>query len=74
MAGVGLEYAFADNWSAKIEYDFIGLGDRSFLVPGVLIPALAGDTITSDHNISLVKVGLNFRFGAFGTGPAGMRY
>ena len=74
MVGVGVEYAFSDSWSGKIEYDHIGLGNRSFLVPGTLIPALAGDTITSDHNVDLVKFGLNFRFGGFGTGPAGMRY
>jgi outer membrane immunogenic protein len=29
MAGAGIEYAFSENWSAKIEYDFIGLGGRS---------------------------------------------
>ena len=74
MAGVGFEYAFSDNWSGKVEYDFIGLGNRTYVLPGAIIPALTGDTITSDHNVSLVKVGLNFRFGAFGTGPAGMRY
>jgi outer membrane immunogenic protein len=70
MAGAGLEFAFGDNWSAKIEYDFIGLGGRTFTVPGTFIPALAGDTITSDHNVQLIKVGLNWRFGWGGyTGP-----
>jgi outer membrane immunogenic protein len=66
MAGVGLEYAFSDSWSGKIEYDFIGLGNRSFVVPGTIIPALTADTITSDHSVSLVTVGLNFRFGSWG--------
>jgi len=72
MAGAGIEYAFTDNWSAKIEYDFIGLGSRSFTLPGTVIPAIAGDTITSDHNVQLVKLGINYRFG-WG-GPVVARY
>jgi outer membrane immunogenic protein len=62
MVGAGVEYAFGYNWSAKIEWDHIGLGGRTFTLPGVIIPALAGDTITSDHNVDLVKFGINYRF------------
>src|SRR4051812_46183671 len=29
MLGVGAEYAFTDNWSAKIEYNYLGSGTRS---------------------------------------------
>jgi hypothetical protein len=29
---------------------------------GVIIPALAGDTITSNNNVQLVKDGINYRF------------
>jgi len=72
MVGAGLEYAFTDNWSAKFEYDYIGLGGRSFTLPGIIIPALAGDTITSDHNVQLIKLGINYRFG-WG-GPVVARY
>ena len=31
-AGAGLEWAFAGNWSARAEYDFIGLQGQSFTV------------------------------------------
>jgi opacity protein-like surface antigen len=31
-AGVGVEWAFAGNWSARIEYDFIGLQNQSITV------------------------------------------
>jgi len=72
MAGVGLEYAFSDNWSGKVEYDYIGLGGRTFTVPGVIIPAIAGDTITGSHNVQLVKFGINYRFGW--AGPVTARY
>ena len=69
MFGVGLEYAFSDNWSGKFEFDHIGLGGRTFVLPGAIIPALAGDTITSDHNVDLVKFGINYRFGWGAAGP-----
>jgi outer membrane immunogenic protein len=72
MVGAGIEYAFTDNWSMKFEYDYIGLGGRSFTLPGLVIPALAGDTITSDHNVQLIKLGINYRFG-WG-GPVVARY
>ena len=65
LVGAGIEWAFAPNWSAKIEYNYIGLGDRTFVVPGA-VPLLAGDTITSNHNIQLIKVGFNWRFGGGG--------
>jgi len=35
-----------------------GLPDRTFTVPGVIFPALAGDTITNDHNVQFVT-GIN---------------
>ena len=72
MVGAGIEYAFTDNWSAKIEWDFLRLPGRTFTVPGVIFPALAGDTITSDHNVQLVKLGINYRFN-WG-GPVVARY
>ena len=49
--GVGAEYAFANNWSAKIEYNIIDLGaDNGF-----------GNT-----TFQTVKAGVNYRFGNFG--------
>jgi outer membrane immunogenic protein len=73
MAGAGLEYAFTNNWTAKIEYDYIGLPGRSFVLPGVLVPALAGDTITSNHNVQMVKFGINYLFNG-GGGAVVARY
>jgi len=45
LLGAGIEWAFAPNWSAKLEYDFLGLEDRTFVVPPGFL--LAGDTFTS---------------------------
>jgi opacity protein-like surface antigen len=33
-AGVGVEWAFAGNWSARAEYDFIGLQNQTVTVAG----------------------------------------
>jgi outer membrane immunogenic protein len=60
LVGAGIEWAFAPNWSAKVEYDYLGLDSRSFTVPGGFF---AGDTFTtSNPNIQMVKVGINYRF------------
>jgi outer membrane immunogenic protein len=72
LVGAGIEYAFANNWTAKIEYDYLGLPGRSFVLPGTVIPALAGDTVTSNHNVQMVKFGINYLFN-FG-GPVVARY
>jgi outer membrane immunogenic protein len=63
LVGAGIEYAFSPNWSAKLEWDYLKLPGRSFTLTGAVFPALAGDTITSDHNVQMVKLGINYRFG-----------
>jgi outer membrane immunogenic protein len=69
-AGVGVEWAFAGNWSARIEYDFIGLQNQSITVPGIATPgtpgAFNGDTLNfNNRNISLITAGLNYKFGGW---------
>jgi outer membrane immunogenic protein len=65
-AGVGVEWAFAGPWSARIEYDFIGLQNQSLTVPATSA-AFAGDTINfNNRNISLLTVGVNYKFGGWG--------
>jgi outer membrane immunogenic protein len=64
-AGIGIEWAFAGPWSARAEYDFIGLINQTYTVgPG---PApFGGDTInTTNRNIQLLTVGLNYKFGGW---------
>jgi outer membrane immunogenic protein len=52
--GAGIEYAFTNNISAKAEYLYVPLGDKTYWNG-----ALAGK---SDANLSLVRAGLNYRF------------
>ena len=62
LVGAGFEYAFTNNWTVKFEYDYLGLGSRTFFIPATA-PLLAGDTFTSDtRNIQMVKVGVNYLF------------
>jgi outer membrane immunogenic protein len=62
LVGAGIEYAFANNWTVKAEYDYLGLGNRTLFVPATA-PLLAGDTFTSNNrNIQMVKVGVNYLF------------
>jgi outer membrane immunogenic protein len=59
-AGGGLEYAFADNWSAKAEYLYLDFGHYSYDVPHTSVDqAWTMDVRAREH---LLRVGLNYRF------------
>jgi outer membrane immunogenic protein len=61
LVGAGIEWAFADNWSAKVEYDYLGLRSRTITVPAGGF--LAGDTFTiGNPNVQMVKFGVNYLF------------
>jgi len=48
------------NWSAKVEYNYLGLDDRTFTVPGSSF--LAGDTfIQSSRSVQMLKVAVDYR-------------
>jgi len=61
--GVGLERAFWDRFSAKVEYNFIDLGSKD-----VTLNSLedAGSSVVFNfaERIHVVKVGVNYHFGA----------
>jgi outer membrane immunogenic protein len=62
LVGAGFEYAFTNNWTVKLEYDYLGLENRTFVIPATA-PILAGDTFTSgNRNVQMVKVGFNYLF------------
>jgi len=64
LLGAGFEYAFTNNWTVKAEYDYLGLGNRTFIIPaGAAFAPFAGDTFTSNNrNVQTVKVGINYLF------------
>jgi outer membrane immunogenic protein len=62
MFGLGTEYAFTNNWTAKLEYDWISVKSRSFVVP-VGAPFLVGDVFsTRSNSVQAFKVGFNYLF------------
>jgi opacity protein-like surface antigen len=62
-AGAGIEWAFAGNWSARAEYDFVGLQNQSFTVSGIPATRFAGDTIgVNNRTIQMITAGLNYKF------------
>jgi outer membrane immunogenic protein len=68
LVGAGIEWAFAANWSAKVEYNYLGLENRTFIVPAGS-PFFPGDTFTrSNRNLQMVKAGINYRFNLGGYG------
>jgi outer membrane immunogenic protein len=52
--GGGLEYGFARNWSAKVEYLFVGLGTESFF-----------NGLELGTTLHTVKGGINYRFAGY---------
>jgi outer membrane immunogenic protein len=57
--GGGLEWAFADNWSAKLEYQFYDFGNRDVTFVN---PARFDAVENVKQQIQTVKLGLNYRF------------
>jgi outer membrane immunogenic protein len=69
-AGAGVEYTYNPQWSTKIEYLHVDLGDAKFGVTGAGLPYHArGD-------FDVVRFGLNYKFGGdpWGKAPVSAKY
>ena len=71
MVGVGLEYGFAPNWSAAVEYDHLFMGTAPTPSPKRLL-APVGTTFNEriKQDVDLVTVRVNYRWG----GPVIAKY
>jgi opacity protein-like surface antigen len=58
LLGDGIEYAFAPNWSAKLEYDHIDYVGRDLLFTGIPSGSITRESVSA----SLVKIGINYHF------------
>ncbi len=58
--GAGVEYAFSNAWSAKLEYLHVDMGshNRTFYQPATTNFI----TINSDNKFDIVRAGINYRF------------
>lgn len=64
--GVGLEYGFAANWSAALQYDHMFLGERD-----IRFRSIFANSVDSIHqDIDLITARVNYRWG----GPVVARY
>ena len=61
--GGGLEWAFWNNWSAKVEYNLYNFDTRNLAFPGTIagVPEVV-PSIDIKETISTVKFGVNYRF------------
>jgi outer membrane immunogenic protein len=57
-AGAGVEYAFAPNWTAKVEYLFVDLANAACGTVNC-----GGTTTTVSLNENVIRGGINFKFG-----------
>jgi outer membrane immunogenic protein len=71
-AGGGIEWAFADNWTAKVEYLYVNLGNGSVncITPAciaastsIAFPAGAPIPVSVGLTENLIRAGVNFKFG-----------
>ena len=63
-AGAGIEWAFADNWTAKVEYLFVDLGNTTCNTSANCrfdAPATAANNSVS-FTESMIRAGVNFKF------------
>jgi outer membrane immunogenic protein len=58
-AGLGVEWAFAGNWSARAEYDYIGLTNQTWTFGNPAVTSVS----TSNRSINIVTAGVNYKFG-----------
>lgn len=62
-AGAGVEMAFAPNWTAKLEYLYVDLGN------GQVFKVAPGVSESVSFTANILRAGINYRFGAPAAGP-----
>jgi len=66
--GTGVEWAFARNWTAKVEYDYIDFGTvtenfaGTFVGTTIIPPLPTNIPVNVKETISEVKLGVNYKF------------
>jgi outer membrane immunogenic protein len=59
-AGAGVEYAFLNNWSLKVEYLYARFENQAYLFSGTPVGAFPRGALNLDNHI--VRAGLNWKF------------
>jgi outer membrane immunogenic protein len=76
LIGGGVEWAFADNWTAKIEGTYMDFGQKNRAFTGIPIGGVLTLPVNADidSHISTVKFGVNYKFGGYGKSPVMAKY
>jgi outer membrane immunogenic protein len=61
MVGLGVEYAFTDNWTAKLEYNYMDLGTYALNFNDAVSSIFLNSNIR--ERVNVVKLGVNYRIG-----------
>ncbi len=62
-AGLGVEWAFAPDWSLRFEYDYIGLPNQTYTVAAAT-PTFGGDVIDfHERSLSIATAAINYKLG-----------
>jgi outer membrane immunogenic protein len=62
-AGLGVEWAFAPDWSLRFEYDYIGLPNQTYTVAAAA-PTFGGDVIDfHERSLSIATAAINYKLG-----------
>jgi outer membrane immunogenic protein len=66
-AGLGIEYGFAQNWSFKVEWDYLGLnswdtGSGTLANIDPRVTTFVGDRFDLHRDINMLTVGVNYKF------------
>jgi outer membrane immunogenic protein len=69
IGGGGIEWAFASNWTARIDYQYIGL-ESTTVAPGFLVDKFAA----TNADVQTLTVGINYLFNWGVTAPVVSRY
>jgi opacity protein-like surface antigen len=67
-AGVGMDYALGNNWSLRLEYDYLDFGSRTFALSNSATGMFA-ENVTVGLKAHEVKLGLNYLFNASNSNP-----
>lgn len=60
VVGVGAEWGFAPNWSAKLEYNHVDFGSRTVAVNDITFGTTT--IVNSSETVDIIKAGVNYRF------------
>jgi outer membrane immunogenic protein len=74
VVGVGGEFGMTENLSAKLEYDYLGFGTKTYTFANLSAPVGGINTpfalpVSWKSSLQMVTVGMNYRFNWGGGGP-----